>query len=73
MNLEYELLEEIQCEGYRKKVIRMKDSGAIVDMRIPNHTPEEEEELSAKLARALFEFAYPDEDWSKVKHLRVIT
>lgn len=72
MNLECELLEEVQCDGYRKKVIRMKESGAVVTMRIPDHTPEEEKELSAKIARALAEFAYPDEDWSKVKYLRVI-
>ena len=73
MDLEYELLEEVQCDGYRKKVIQVKSSGAIVDMRIPDHTPEEEAELSAKLTRTIFEFLYPGEDWSKVKHLRVIT
>lgn len=53
-----------------KKVIKL-ENGTVVDMRIPDHTPEEERELSAKITRALFEMAFPNEDWSG-KELRII-
>lgn len=66
----FEVLEEIQCKGYRKKVIKL-ENGTVVDMRIPDHTPEEEKEIAAKITRALFEMAFPDEDWSG-KNLRII-
>lgn len=49
----------------------MKTKSAIVDMRIPDHTPEEEKKLAADITQALFEFAFPDEDWSG-KRLKVI-
>ena len=57
-----EVLKEEQCDGYRRVV--MKTRTAIVDMRIPDHTPEEEKKLAADITQALFEFAFPDEDWS---------
>ena len=43
---EHVVLEDVQCKGYRKKVIKL-ENGSCVDMRIPDHTPEEERELSA--------------------------
>lgn len=64
-----EVLKEEQCDGYRRVV--MKTRTAIVDMRIPDHTPEEEKKLAADITQALFEFAFPDEDWSG-KVLKVI-
>lgn len=64
-----EVLKEEQCDGYRRVV--MKTRTAIVDMRIPDHTPEEEKKLAADITQALFEFAFPDEDWSG-KDLKVI-
>ena len=64
-----EVLKEEQCDGYRRVV--MKTRTAIVDMRIPDHTPEEEKKLAADITQALFEFAFPDEDWSG-KPLKVI-
>ena len=67
---EHVVLEDVQCKGYRKKVIKL-ENGTVVDMRIPDHTPEEELELSAKITRALFEMAFPNEDWSG-KELRII-
>ena len=60
MNFPGEVLEDVQCDGYRK-----------VDMRIPDHTPEEEKKLSEDITQALFEFAFPDEDWSNMS-LRII-
>ena len=62
MEFSGEILEDVQCDGYRKVV--MKTKSAIVDMRIPDHTPEEEKKLAADITQALFEFAFPDEDWS---------
>lgn len=67
---EHVVLEDVQCKGYRKKVIKL-ENGTVVDMRIPDHTPEEERELSAKITRALFEMAFPNEDWSG-KDLQII-
>lgn len=64
-----EVLKEEQCDGYRRVV--MKTRTAIVDMRIPDHTPEEEKKLAADITQALFEFAFPDEDWNG-KALKVI-
>ncbi len=67
---DYEVLEEKQMDGYRKAVLKTK--AGIVDLRIPNHAPEEEEKLSADITRALFEFAFPGEDWSKIGTLRIM-
>lgn len=67
---DYEVLEETQMEGYRKVVL--KNRAGIIELRIPDHTPEEEKKYASDVTRALFEFAYPDEDWSKVGKLRVI-
>lgn len=64
-----EILEDVQCDGYRRVVMRTKD--AIVDMRIPDHTEEEKKKLAADLTQALFEMAFPDEDWSD-KALKII-
>ena len=69
MNFPGEVLEDVQCDGYRKVVLKTKS--AIVDMRIPDHTPEEEKKLSEDITQALIEFAFPDEDWSNMS-LRII-
>lgn len=69
MDFQGEVIEEKQCDGYRKVVL--KTESAIVDMRIPNHTPEEEKRLSGEITQALFELAFPEEDWSG-KALKVI-
>ena len=34
---EHVVLEDVQCKGYRKKVIKL-ENGTVVDMRIPDHT-----------------------------------
>lgn len=67
---DYEVLEDTEHEGYRKVVL--KTQSGIVDMRIPHHPPEEQAKIDRQITQALFEFAFPDEDWSKVGQLRVI-
>lgn len=69
MKFDGEILEDIQCNGYRKVVMRTKT--AIVDMRIPDHTPEEEKKLAADITQAMFEVVFPDKDW-RGKKLKVI-
>lgn len=62
---ENEILLEEQCDGYRRVVMRTK-RGDTVDMRIPDHTEEEKKKLAADLTQAMYEMAFPGEDWSNV-------
>lgn len=68
---EHEIILKEHCGKYEKQVLRFKNGSTAV-MWIPDHTPEEEKKLNAKLAKACFEFLFPDEDWNG-KNLYVIT
>ena len=69
MKFDGEILEDIQCDGYRKVV--MQTETAIAVMHIPDHTPEEEKKLAADITQAMFEVVFPDKDW-RGKKLKVI-
>lgn len=68
---EYEIILKEQCNGYERRVLKFKN-GTTVDMRIPDHTPEEEKKLSEQITRACFELVFPEEEWDG-KSLYVIT
>lgn len=68
---DYTVLSREQCDGYRKVTLRTH-SGYIVNCRIPDHTPEQEQEIRENITEALIKIAYPDLDTTKVNRMEVI-
>ena len=67
---DYEILSEEIIDGF--KIAKLKThGGAIVNCRIPIHSPEERAKLSESICEAMIKFVYPDLDMSKVKSMEV--
>ncbi len=66
----YEILSEEIIDGYKIGKLRSYN-GTIVNCKIPIHTPEERDELSASICEAMIKFVHPDIDLSNVTYMEV--
>lgn len=66
----YEIVLREKCKSYTRQVVKF-ENGTTVDMRIPDHTPEEKKKLEEQITKACFEFVFPNENWDG-KRLKVI-
>ena len=67
----YEILSVEEKDDATITVFRAS-SGALVRMREPHHTPEEQQEINDNFLMAAAAICYPDVDLSKVKKIAMI-
>lgn len=68
---DFKVLEERRIDGGRFVQLQTH-SGYIVNMEIPDHTPEQDEKYQSDIAKALYKIAHPGADLSKVGKITVI-
>lgn len=68
----YEILSETVTETGTVAVLRNTYNGAIIECRVPEHTPEEEKRIAENAARAMMQIAYPGQDISRIKKMSII-
>ena len=69
---EYDVISETETDTEIVGVIRNRYNGAKIICRIPKHTKEEEEKLSADIAYALMQIAYTGQDISHMKSMEIL-
>ncbi|MGN0598683.1 MAG: hypothetical protein ACI4JK_02210 [Oscillospiraceae bacterium] len=67
----YEILSVEEKDNMTITVFRAS-KGALVTMREPHHTPEEQQEINENFLMAAAAICYPDVDLSKVKKIAMI-
>lgn len=68
----YDVISETETETEIVAVLRTRYSGATVICRIPKHTKEEEEKISADVTYALMQIAFTGQDISHIKKMEIL-
>ena len=69
---EYDIISETESETELVSVIKNRYNGATIICKIPRHTKEEEEKLSADITCALMQIAYTGQDISHMKSMEIL-